>query len=244
MRNLNNEFADTDDRRYAYDFDYRMHEYMERTFLPHLPSGRALEMGCYHGRFTRRLERLFAAVTVVEGASDLIEVARKEVGPSVCFELCRFEEFLPEGTFDAVFLLHTLEHLDDAVAVLNRIRGWLSAEGKLFLAVPNAYAASRQIAVRMGLISHPTAVTEGEARHGHRRTYDAKSLEADVRKAGLRVIESGGIMFKPLANFQFDRALRESVIDDAYVEGCFELGKSYPELCASLFAVCQRGDGA
>lgn len=242
MRDLNQEFADTDDRKYAYDFDYRMHEYMERTFRPLLPQGRALEMGCYHGKFTRRLERLFDDVTVVEGASDLIEVARKEVGDKVRFELSRFEDFKPSSGFDAIFLLHTLEHLDDAVAVLKRIRSWLTPQGKLFLAVPNAHAASRQIAVRMGLISHPTAVTEGEALHGHRRTYDAAGLKADVNAAGLKVLESGGIVFKPLANFQFDNALRKGVIDDAYLDGCYGLGKAYPDLCASLYAVCQRDD--
>jgi hypothetical protein len=31
-RDLNREFADTEDRKYAYDFDYRMHGYMLRTF--------------------------------------------------------------------------------------------------------------------------------------------------------------------------------------------------------------------
>ena len=51
-RDLNTEFADTADRKYAYDFDYRMHDYMLRTFDARLPrSGRALELGCFEGGF-------------------------------------------------------------------------------------------------------------------------------------------------------------------------------------------------
>lgn len=238
MRDLNTEFANTDDRKYAYDFDYRMHDYMLRTFKPHLPGGRALEMGCYHGMFTERLARLYEDLTVVEGASELIKVASERVGTKANFVLSRFEEFSPEKPFDAVFLMHTLEHLDDSTSILRRIRSWLTPTGRLFVAVPNAHAASRQIAVAMGLISHPTAVTPGEASHGHRRTYNLDTLQADVAAAGLRVADKGGIVFKPLANFQFDRALRDGIISDDYLEGCYEFGKSHPDLCASIYVVC------
>lgn len=238
MRELNDEFADTENRKYAYDFDYRMHEFMLRAFRPNLPQGRALEMGCYQGVFTERLTRIYRDLTVVEGASELIEVARKRVGNDVKFVLSRFEEFEPQERFDAAFLLHTLEHVDDPVPLLRRIGTWLKPDGRLFVAVPNAYAASRQIAVAMGLIPYATAVTEGEARHGHRRTYCMDTLQGDVRAAGLSIVDKGGIVFKPLANFQFDRALKDDIVGDAYLEGCFELGKSYPDLCASVYVAC------
>jgi 2-polyprenyl-3-methyl-5-hydroxy-6-metoxy-1,4-benzoquinol methylase len=238
MRDLNDEFADNEHRKYAYDFDYRMHGFMLRAFRPYLPQGRALELGCYHGLFTERLAAIYPDLTVVEGASDLIEVAKGRVGGRARFMLSRFEDFAPEQPFDAAFLLHTLEHLDDPVATLRRIGSWLSPLGRLFVAVPNAFAASRQIAVAMGLIAHATAVTEGEALHGHRRTYSLDTLKHDVRAAGLQIADFGGILFKPLANFQFDRALQEGLVDDEYLAGCFELGKSYPELCASVYVVC------
>jgi 2-polyprenyl-3-methyl-5-hydroxy-6-metoxy-1,4-benzoquinol methylase len=238
MRNLNSEFADNAHRKYAYDFDYRMHEFMLREFKPYLPRGRALELGCYHGGFTERLAAIYPDLTVVEGASDLIEIARARVGDKARFTLSRFEDFVPDGPFDAAFLLHTLEHLDDPATVLRRIGSWLSPTGRLFVAVPNAFAASRQIAVAMGLIAYATAVTDGEALHGHRRTYSMDALKHDVSAAGLQIIEFGGILFKPLANFQFDRALREGLVGDDYLTGCFELGKSYPELCASIYVVC------
>ncbi len=240
-RDLNQEFADNEHRRYAYNFDYRMHAFMMRRFEASLPRGRAVELGCYHGDFTLRLEAFYADLTVVEGASDLVEIARARVNGPVRFVHSRFEDFTPDAPFDAAFLIHTLEHLDDPVSVLRGIRSWLTPNGRLYVAVPNAHAASRQIAVGMGLIPYASAVTEGERLHGHRRTYSLDVLKHDVVQAGFGVEDCGGILFKPLANFQFDRCLADGIVDDRFLEGCFELGKIYPDLCASIFVVCSPG---
>lgn len=239
MRELNQEFADNRHRKYAYSFDYLMHEYMLRTFEPFLLKGRALELGCYEGVFTEKLTALYDDLTVVEGASELVERAQSRVGNNVKFVLDRFENFEPSAYFDAIFLLHTLEHIDEPVAVLRRIGTWLSPWGRLFVAVPNANAASRQIAVAMGLISSVTAVMEGEAMHGHRRTYCSDTLKRDILAADLTVVESGGVLFKPLANFQFDTLLEKGIITKDYLEGCFVLGTRYPNLCASIYAICE-----
>ena len=237
-RDLNREFADTGDRKYAYDFDYRMHGYMLRAFEGKLPPGRGLELGCFEGEFTKRLAAIYPDLTTVEGSSDLIAVARAASPPGVSFVLSRFEDFEPDRPFDAIFLTHTLEHLDEPVALLRRIGRWLTPTGRLFLVVPNAHAASRQIAVAMGLIPYPTAVTPGEHEHGHRRTYDLSALAAHVAEAGLGVVETGGVFFKPFANFQFDKLIASGAIGEDYLEGCFKLGALYPDLCASIYAIC------
>jgi hypothetical protein len=107
---------------------------------------------------------------------------------------------------------------------------------------PNARAASRQIAVHMGMISHHAAVTPSETAHGHRVTYSFDTLERDARAAGLRVAHRAGIFFKALANFQWDRLLASDIITADYLEGCYQLGHLYPDLCASIFLVCERGE--
>ena len=121
------------------------------------------------------------------------------------------------------------------------MRKWLTPSGRLFVVVPNADAASRQIAVKMGLVETNNAVTAGEFAHGHRRTYSLDTLEHEVRRSGLEVESRGGIFFKPFANFQFDLLLKNKVIDQAYLDGCYALGMQYPELTASIYLVCRRG---
>ena len=147
------------------------------------------------------------------------------------------------GRFETLFCGHVLEHLDDPVGVLRRVGDeWLTPSGRLFLVCPNANAPSRQIAVHMGLITHNAAVTDAERAHGHRITYSLDTLERDARAAGLKVVHRSGIFFKALANFQWDRLLATDIISPEYLEGCYQLGHVYPDLCSSIFLLCERGD--
>ncbi|MFT4553329.1 MAG: 2-polyprenyl-3-methyl-5-hydroxy-6-metoxy-1,4-benzoquinol methylase [Chlamydiales bacterium] len=240
MRNLNQEYQDTEERKYAYDFDYVLRDYMIQEFKPHF-KGNALEMGCYKGEFTKKLLEYFDNVTVIEGSGDLIEEARINTGNEPRFINEMFENVELKEKYDAIFLMHTLEHLDDPISVLKKINSWLSDDGILFLVVPNAHSASRLIAVKMGLIDYPTAVTKGEQEHGHRCTYNMKALKKDMLKAGLQIKDEGGIFFKPFANFQFDKLMKTDIIDQAYLDACYELGKDYPDLCASIYLLCEKG---
>jgi 2-polyprenyl-3-methyl-5-hydroxy-6-metoxy-1,4-benzoquinol methylase len=241
MRDYNAEYKDNA-RQYAYNFDRVLREYMMLSFDPFLVKGRALEVGCYKGDFTKLILTRFSHVTVIEASDELIGYCRSHFGSEVTFIQSTVEAAEVGEDYDSIFLMHTLEHLDDPVLVLGRINGWLSERGRLFLVVPNANAASRQIAVKMGLVPYNSAVLESEGLHGHRRTYALDTLEHDALSAGLRVVHRGGIFFKPLAGSQFDEALEAGVISQEYLEGCYELGLIYPDLCASIFLVCERGD--
>ena len=237
-RDYDKEARDHPEHRYAYDFDYRMHGFMMRTFEPWLVAGSALELGCFHGNFTRLLCARFAEVEVVEASAECIAQASLAVDGKARFHHATFEQFAPSRRFDNIFLIHTLEHLDARVEMLRCIGAWLAPGGRFFVAAPNAGAASRQIAVAMGLVEHPAAVTPAEAAHGHQVTYTLHTLVADARSAGLSVRARGGVCFKALANFQIDAALEAGIISDAYLEGCLELGEHFPELCSSVYAVC------
>jgi 2-polyprenyl-3-methyl-5-hydroxy-6-metoxy-1,4-benzoquinol methylase len=228
-------------RKYAYRFDAVLRRYIMRTLDPFLPAGRALEMGCYTGDVTELIADRYDDLTVIEASEELVVAASSRLGPRARFVQGTFETVDLATRYDAIFLIHTLEHLDDPVAVLRRVNDWLTDRGRLFIVVPNANAASRQIAVHMGLIPFNDAVTGDERVHGHRKTYRMDTLERDVLDAGLRIVQSGGVFFKPLANFQFDELMGGPVISDAYLEGCYRLGMHYPDLCASIWIVCERG---
>jgi 2-polyprenyl-3-methyl-5-hydroxy-6-metoxy-1,4-benzoquinol methylase len=241
MRNYDKEFQDNEARQYAYVFDSVVRRYMMRTLHPFFSKGKALELGCFEGDSTKLIAEHFDDLTVLEASSELIEVARTKVPASVSFIHGTIETASLDAVYDSIFLVHTLEHIDVPVKALAHIRQWLSPSGRLFVVVPNAQAASRQIAVKMGLIESNNSVTEGERNHGHRCTYSMDTLEHDVRSAGLQVESRGGIFFKPFANFQFDAMLNHKVIDQGYLDGCYALGMQYPELTASIFIVCANG---
>lgn len=247
-RNYNGELNDLNNvtsEKYAYGFDFDvMHPYMLKSFEPFFKPGSLLELGSYKGDFTRRFLEHFDDITCVEASDVAIQEAQSRLGDQVQFIHASFENVSIPKRYDNIVLTHVLEHVDDPVLVLKRINDeWLSDGGRLFLVCPNANAPSRQIAVKMGLISHNTAVTPAEAAHGHRCTYTLDTLERDAVAAGLRVVYRTGIFFKAMANFQWDRLLNTDIISPAYMEGCYQLGQHYPDLCASIFLVCERGNG-
>ena len=243
QRNYNVEIKDTADHQYAYGFDFDvMHPYMIRSFLPFFREGSLLELGSFKGDFTKRFLEHFDDVTCVEASDLAIEEAKRKLGDRVTFVNSLFETATLPCRYDNIVLTHVLEHLDDPIRVLKRINDeWLADEGRFFLVCPNANAPSRQIAVKMGLISHNAAVTPAEAEHGHRCTYSLDTLERDAVAAGLKVVHRSGIFFKALANFQWDRLLQTDIIYKEYLDGCYMLGQQYPDLCSSIFLMCERG---
>ncbi len=243
-RDYNAEIKDTNDHKYAYGFDFDvMHPYMIKSFQPFFNKGSLLELGSFKGDFTRRLLPYFDDVTCVEASDVAIAEAKQRVRNNVVFVNSPFEKTTLSKRYDNIVMTHVLEHLDDPVLILRRINDeWLAKKGRFFLVCPNANAPSRQIAVKMGLIHHNSTVTPAEAEHGHRRTYTLDTLEQDAVAAGLKVVYRTGIFFKALANFQWDRLLQTDIISNEYLEGCFKLGQQYPDLCSSIFLMCERGN--
>ena len=242
-RNYDQEHKDNE-RQYAYAFDNVLRTFMLRSFIPFMgnPSGKsALEMGCYKGEFTEMLTQYFDDLTVIEASGELVDYTRRRVGDQVKFIHSTFETY-NEGVnqFDYIFLMHTLEHLDNPVLILKKVKSWLKDDGILYLVCPNANAPSRQIAVKMGLITHNSAITPGEREHGHRSTYSLDTLEREAVFAGLNIVSRGGIFFKALANFQFDKLMGTDILSNEYLEGCYKLGMLYPDLCASIYLICKK----
>lgn len=240
-RDFNKEFKDND-RKYTYGFDLDvMHPFMLKSFLPFFKPGNLLELGSFQGNFTKRFLPYFDDITCIEASDDAIRAAKSQLGNKVNFVHSMFEDVTLPKKYDNIILTHVLEHIDDPVAVLKRVNDeWLSDTGRFFLVCPNANAPSRQIAVKMGLITHNSAITPAELEHGHRITYSLDTLERDAKAAGLNVIHRSGIFFKALANFQWDKILGTDVISEAYLEGCYQLGQQYPDLCSSIFLMCEK----
>jgi SAM-dependent methyltransferase len=243
-RDYDKEFQDTVGRKYSYNFDFDvMHPYMIQSFKPFFRQGNLLELGSFKSEFTRLLLEYFDDLTCVEASGEAITESKNRFGDRVQFIHSMFETATLPKRYENIVLTHVLEHLDEPVRVLKRINDeWLADGGRLFLVCPNANAPSRQIAVKMGLISHNCAVTPAEAKHGHRCTYTLDTLERDATASGLKVAHRSGIFFKSLANFQWDRLLQTDIVSKEYLDGCYKLGQQYPDLCSSIFLLCEKGD--
>lgn len=112
----------------------------------------------------------------IEPSERGVRAAREVHG--VALERATVEDARVEpGSLDAVVLWHVLEHLDDPLDALVRVRGWLRPGGALLLGVPNV--ASWQARLGGARWYHLDAPR-------HRTHFTPVGLEALERRAGLR----------------------------------------------------------
>jgi len=163
------------------------------------PKARVLEMGYGDGLVTDALVKRGFHHTLIDGAKTLVEQVREKY-PSIECVHSMFETYAPEQPFDVVLASHVLEHVDDAVAVLQRIRTWLKDGGKLIVAVPNRNSIHRQLAVLMNLQPQLDTLSQRDRLVGHQRVYSLKTLQEDIERANMRVVDTAGFFLKVLPN--------------------------------------------
>ena len=208
--------------------------YSVRVFSRHWRPGSCLELGPAEGLATASLVGHFADLTCVEGAEVLCAALRQR-HPAIKVECSLFEEYEPGRTFDNVVLGHVLEHVEDPVAILSRVKSWLGANGRVFATVPNARSLHRQMGVVMGLLASEHSLNAVDLHHGHRRVYDPESLRRDFRASGLRIELFGGYWIKPVANHHLEAHWTPDMIEAAMV-----VGERYPDIAAEIYVVAER----
>lgn len=214
------------------DFDKRLIRYRYETIQPKFSGRNCLELGPAEGEMTQFLVQDFEQLTVIEGSSELL--AKIPNNENLTKINCLFEQFEPEQPFDTIILEHVLEHVDDPVGLLRRVKDWLSDDGRLFLGVPNGNSIHRLVAVKMGMLKNPCELNSRDHALGHRRVYTPTTFRDDIERSGLNVLEMGGVYFKPLSNGQIQETWTEEMI-----QGFFELGKDFPDIAAEIYAVCR-----
>jgi 2-polyprenyl-3-methyl-5-hydroxy-6-metoxy-1,4-benzoquinol methylase/GNAT superfamily N-acetyltransferase len=244
-REFNDEAVDNSERKYRYEIDALVRRFfLERITSLVTPEESCLEVGSHDGSMTSQLLEIFNHVDVLEPASMFHDSLLSEFGNRITLHPQSIVNAGLEVQFDNIFLVHVLEHLDNPVESLRQISAWLTPNGKLFVMVPNAHALSRQIACEMGLLASVTDVMPGEAMQGHLKTYSMKILVQDVTMAGLGILTTGGVLKKPLANFQLDRALELGLITLDYVKALNSLSILDPQDSSSIYVVASPKGGA
>jgi SAM-dependent methyltransferase len=117
-------------------------EYLGR--LPNPAPGRLLDFGCGGGRFLRRMAGLGWAVTGLDSSPEAVRAVRDGVGCEAVLGTLPHPDLEP-GSFDAVTLWQSLEHVHRPLDVLREAHRLLVPGGSLVVAVPNfgGWAARR-----------------------------------------------------------------------------------------------------
>lgn len=201
----------------------------------HIPtSSNVLDLGYGDGHSFNNLKALTHTknlrVTVVEGAPSLVEVALINSNPSITVVDGFFESFESHLKFDVIIASHVLEHVDDPIDLLIRLKRFLAEDGKILGIVPNSESIHRRLSVFLKLQEHLETLSTRDHLVGHQRVYSLSSLKTDINKAGLVLTESRGFFLKPFSNSQllpFGTDIIESLLkvsDDLPVEICANIG--------------------
>ena len=213
------------------DFDKRLVRYRFETIRPLLVGKSGLELGSADGQMTIFLIDCFEKLTIVEGSYDLL--SKIPLRENLIKVHSLFEDFKLLEAYDSIIIEHVLEHVDNPAELLKRAKKWLSPNGRIFIGVPNGNSIHRLVAVKMGLLKKPCELNSRDISLGHRRVYTQKTLKKDIAVSGLKLLEIGGIFFKPISNNQIQEQWSEEMIN-----GFYELGKDFPNHAAEIYVVC------
>lgn len=244
IRNYELESHDNDLRDYRYSADHIVRDlYLKRIEASEFKLERGmkvLEIGSHDGSMTSQILDYVDTLNVMEPVVALHGLLKEKFGTRIVLHSGSIEDSNFEEKFDAIFLVHVLEHVENPTNALSQISKWLKSSGMLHVMVPNANALSRQLACKMGIMHSTTEVLEGERLQGHLRSYLADEFTGDIRNAGLQIKTFGGILHKPLANFQLDQCLNLGIIDMRYISALDEYAKNDPSEASSIFVVATR----
>lgn len=213
-------------------------QYRYKAVKPFLKGDIVLELGTGDGEMTQYLFSDFKKIVGVEGSSYLIKKVKERFFNKYStkkLELYHslFEDFKPSRLYPTIICSHILEHLDEPVKLLVKLKKWVERNGVIIIIVPNALSLHRLVGVKMRLLRKPTDLNPNDKKIGHKRVYTPKTLKKDIKKAGLHIKSFGGYFLKPLSNKQIQESWTEKMLDAFY-----ELGKEYPRFATEIYAVC------
>jgi SAM-dependent methyltransferase len=144
----------------------------------HLGAGPVLDAGSGGGEFVYLLNARGIPAEGIEPNAGYARYASDELGLNI--RVAMFHEVdLAPGRFSAITLFHVLEHLEDPVAELVRLRTALKPGGHLLVEVPS--------------IVFPGMRFSEKWHAGHLNGFTARTLAAAGELAGLEVVSSNGI---------------------------------------------------
>lgn len=251
MQNTNGITYDLNDLVSTYNIDNIYEQYKRFEFLDKLSSyvnlnnSEVIEFGSATGQMTEILSKIAKEVVAVDGSSDFIEIAQERVrnAENVKFYKSYFENLKLKETFDCIIMHHILEHVENPISLLSNIKTFLNRDSVVAISVPNAHALSRQLAVKMGLLSSVYELTDNDKHHGHYRVYDWKTLEEQVLESGLGIVGKHGLSFKLFSDKQNIEMLDANIIAEEQIKGLWKLGDEFSDLAGAIMIVAKIKEG-
>jgi 2-polyprenyl-6-hydroxyphenyl methylase / 3-demethylubiquinone-9 3-methyltransferase len=185
-----------------------------------LAGSRVLDVGCGGGLLAEALARAGAAVTAIDLAPGMIEVARLHAAESalrIDYRVAAAEELARSApqAFDAVTCMELLEHVPDPAAMTATLAQLLRPGGAAFISTINRNLKSFLLAI-VGAEYLLKLLPRGT--HDYQRLIRPAELARWARAAGLELRELAGIELNPFTG-------RAALSEDVSVNYLAHLGR-------------------
>jgi len=237
-----------DDLIQTYNIDNVYEQFKRIEFLNKLGNyislreARVLELGSASGQMTLMLSKQAKQVVAVDGSGEFIKIAQERCrgATNVVFHKAYFESIGLDETFDCLIMHHILEHVENPLELLPKLGLLVNDNGVIAVTVPNAHALSRQLAVKMGLLTSVYELTENDKHHGHFRVYDWKTLEDQLAMSGFEIIGRHGLSFKLFSDKQNIEMLNAKIIGEEQIKGLWSLGDEFFNVAGAIMIVAKK----
>lgn len=162
----------------------------------------ALDIGCGAGLQAEPLARMGAAVTAIDAAPENIAAAKAHAAAqtlTIDYRCVSLEDLAEDGrTFDLITCLEVIEHVAGRDSFLAALSKLLSPGGLAIFSTPNRTPASWAV-----LIAGAEIITRTIPRGAHdwQRFMQPAELEEALAHAGLRIIATQGLSWRPDQGF-------------------------------------------
>lgn len=195
----------------------------------------ALEVGCGNGYSTQHMVGLFDNYEVLEPSIKNLTSMKKRPGlQNITCHHVLLEDFFCARKFDNILFLNVIEHIEDPINSLIRLKNLLTDEGRIFISAPNCMSLNRRAGYQMGLLKEYSTFAPKDYLLGHRRLYTVDMMHEHCELAGLKVMHMKGVYLKPLAESQMTH------LGEATIKAFHALGEDIPEYCANILAVAGK----
>lgn len=204
--------------------DERLLDILSSRMMKYIKGPNVLEMGVGAGTYTSKVIEKFGQTYIVDASEKLLDKQKERFGDNVRLFNSYFEEFQPCIKFDTILATNVLEHLNDPVLVLNRMKDWLKDDGKILIIVPNANSLHRNYGKCLGLLNNLADLSESDFKVGHKRVYTCDLLEHHINLANLKITKKLPTFIKILSNSQMKE------FTDNQLESLFKLADCLHDL--------------
>lgn len=226
-------------------FDKIQGELVVRHLIENNIKGNVLDVACGDGLLTKKISEIPGVTSIcgVDAFEEAVAIAKqRQYDCPTSFISSFFEDIALADQYDSIAAVNILEHVNDQVVFLKQVKALLKQNGKAFIYVPNADSLHVLLAVKMGIIPDKRYLNRWQREFvGHTVHYDMDLLKEHVASAGLKIVDSGSIIFKPFSNSQLDYLLNSKFWDERSGDNSEIRGWAFSrqELFNGLYDLCK-----